>query len=85
MENVMTKIARCFTFALGSMSAAVAMAVSSPPANAAVNGAEWCAVYRGGSENCGFYNQAQCVANVSGTGGFCRMIFSEPRQSRRNG
>jgi Protein of unknown function (DUF3551) len=36
----------------------------------------WCADYRGGSfgggTNCGFVTLQQCMATVSGIGGFCR-------------
>ena len=34
----------------------------------------WCAQYSGGSfsgQNCGFTTRAQCMATVSGIGGFC--------------
>jgi uncharacterized protein DUF3551 len=34
----------------------------------------WCAYYsggRGGGENCGFVTFQQCLATVSGIGGFC--------------
>jgi Protein of unknown function (DUF3551) len=34
----------------------------------------WCAIYGGedgGGTNCGFVTNAQCMAAVSGTGGFC--------------
>ena len=34
----------------------------------------WCAYYsggRGGGENCGFITFQQCLATVSGIGGFC--------------
>jgi hypothetical protein len=32
----------------------------------------WCSVYtRGAGTNCGFYTYAQCLANVSGIGGWC--------------
>ena len=33
--------------------------------------AEWCAEYNSGGRNCGFSTQAQCLAAVSGVGGFC--------------
>jgi hypothetical protein len=36
--------------------------------------APWCAHYGsafGGAVNCGFSNFGQCMATVSGTGGFC--------------
>ena len=36
----------------------------------------WCAVYSGrgmgGASNCGFSSFEQCMANVSGIGGFCQ-------------
>lgn len=33
----------------------------------------WCAIYSGrGGSNCGFVSFAQCMATVSGIGGFCR-------------
>jgi hypothetical protein len=33
----------------------------------------WCAIYNdgSGSKNCGFANFQQCLADVSGIGGFC--------------
>ncbi len=44
--------------------------------------APWCSVYGGalgGSQNCGFYSYQQCMANVSGIGGFCqRNAFESP-------
>ena len=33
--------------------------------------AAWCAAYRNGSTNCGFYTHEQCLAALSGVGGFC--------------
>ena len=35
----------------------------------------WCSIYTGsmsGSKNCGFTSFEQCMANVSGIGGFCQ-------------
>jgi hypothetical protein len=32
----------------------------------------WCAVYRSGSENCGFVSFDQCSSQISAVGGFCR-------------
>ena len=44
--------------------------------------APWCANYGGrggGGTNCGFYSFQQCMAAVSGTGGFCsRNQFETP-------
>ena len=31
----------------------------------------YCAQYRGGAENCGFYSFNQCLAAISGVGGLC--------------
>jgi hypothetical protein len=41
----------------------------------AAHAAPWCAEYstRGGATNCGFYSFQQCMATVSGIGGFCRI------------
>jgi len=35
---------------------------------------KWCAEYSGamGGANCGFITEQQCMANIAGTGGFCR-------------
>jgi hypothetical protein len=47
----------------------------------------WCAVYSGrmgGSSNCGFLTWQQCMATVSGIGGFCQPNqFYNPRQASR--
>ena len=34
-------------------------------------GPRFCAQYRGGGENCGFYTFNQCLAGISGVGGVC--------------
>jgi hypothetical protein len=36
----------------------------------------WCAQYgggRGGSRNCGFWTFGQCMATISGNGGYCEI------------
>ncbi len=36
----------------------------------------WCSIYTGsmgGAKNCGFSTYQQCMANVSGIGGFCQL------------
>jgi hypothetical protein len=52
----------------------------------AAHAAPWCAQYGGrggGGTNCGFYSFAQCMAAVSGTGGFCtRNQLENPRRGR---
>ncbi len=41
----------------------------------------WCAAYRNGGNNCGFYTYEQCMAAVSGVGGFCnRSPYAEPEK-----
>ena len=41
----------------------------------------WCAVYRTGGTNCGFHTHEQCMATVSGIGGFCnRSPYAEPEK-----
>jgi len=48
----------------------------------------WCAVYNalyGGASNCGFRTYAQCMATVSGVGGFCapnQFYNPDPRAPR---
>ena len=41
------------------------------PADAAPFATRYCAKYKGGAENCGFYSFNQCLAAVSGVGGIC--------------
>jgi len=41
----------------------------------------WCATYRNGGNNCGFFTYEQCVAAISGVGGFCnRNPYAEPEK-----
>ena len=51
--------------------ALVANAQSVTPADAAPFATRFCAQYKGGAENCGFYSFRQCVAALSGNGGVC--------------
>ena len=51
--------------------AVVATAPSVTPADAGPYGPRYCAQYRGGGENCGFYSFNQCLAAISGAGGIC--------------
>jgi hypothetical protein len=50
----------------------------------------WCAIYSGGrgggARNCYFVTRAQCIAAVSGVGGFCQYMPSNegpPRGRKR--
>jgi Protein of unknown function (DUF3551) len=50
----------------------------------------WCAQYKGlgGATNCGFVSFEQCLATVSGIGGFCmpnNLYQPQPRLYRRRG
>src|SRR5579871_2498822 len=55
----------------------IALAVSSAAAfgtKAQAQNYPWCSIYSGdmgGAQNCGFVSFQQCMANVSGIGGFC--------------
>jgi tetratricopeptide (TPR) repeat protein len=49
------------------MAFAVFLAIAPQSAQSAL----WCAAYRNGGNNCGFYTYDQCLAAVSGIGGFC--------------
>lgn len=42
-------------------------------AEAFPNATRFCAVYKGGAENCGFYSYGQCMASIAGNGGICTM------------
>ena len=65
--------------------AAVTATFASQPASARQY--PWCAqygTYGGGGRNCGFVTYGQCMATVSGIGGFCeRNSFYVPQQYRR--
>ena len=61
-------------------------AIPVTPAAAAIE-YPWCAQYTGrggGGRNCGFSSYGQCMATVSGIGGFCeRNQFYQGRPKRR--
>ena len=79
----MTKITLQIALTAGVISAAAMGAASAMTTTTAPKNTEWCAVYRTGSDNCYFASEAQCAANVSGLGGFCRMSFYPAEQKRR--
>jgi hypothetical protein len=45
----------------------------------------WCANYKNGGTNCGFYSFEQCEAARSGNGGFAAAIPSHPLPPNREG
>ena len=53
------------------------------PAEAGPLGPRFCAQYRGGGENCGFYTFNQCLASISGVGGFCIVAPIQTAGGRR--
>jgi tetratricopeptide (TPR) repeat protein len=68
-------LARC------SLIIAATFALATP---AAAKEPGWCAEYRNGGNNCGFYTHEQCMASVSGIGGFCnRNPFADPDKSAK--
>jgi uncharacterized protein DUF3551 len=58
---------------LSILLAAASLVVLMPAPEAAAQNYPWCAQYtvRGGARNCGFVSFAQCMATVSGIGGWC--------------
>jgi hypothetical protein len=46
----------------------------------------WCARYSWSTYNCGFNTYGQCLATISGVGGYCernpRALFGQPRARR---
>jgi hypothetical protein len=53
---------------------ALGFAAGIEPASAEIT-YPWCAQYktRGGARNCGFWTYEQCMATISGIGGFCQV------------
>jgi hypothetical protein len=62
--------------------AAALMAAATMPAAAGKTPA-WCAQYDAYTYNCGFFTFAQCLATISGAGGYCRPNYwaQEPVRS----
>ena len=81
----MTNMTKRFVCVAGLMAASIVAVAAPGPAEAMRSEAGWCAIYPSGSENCGFYTQSQCAANVSGVGGFCRINGYGAEPARRHG
>lgn len=63
--------------ALAGTAVAAALMIASPtPAQA--QRARWCAQYDFSTSNCGFYTRAQCLAAISGVGGYCTLGLNGP-------
>jgi Protein of unknown function (DUF3551) len=80
-ETTMTKMLQCLAGTAAIVSTAILTVAASAPAQSMTQ-ENWCAIYRGGSENCHFTTQAQCLATVSGQGGFCRMSYYQANEAR---
>jgi len=50
--------------------------------SAAASAGTWCSYYYQGGTNCGFYSYAQCMANVTGIGGYCSPNPAAASESR---
>ena len=44
--------------------------------------ARYCAQYKGGAENCGFYSFRQCLAALAGNGGVCSVAPMQTEEVR---
>ena len=63
---------RVFALA-GALLALAAALPAATPADANSSATRYCAKYKGGAENCGFYSFNQCLAALSGNGGICEL------------
>jgi len=54
--------------------------MTTTPAGAAA----WCAHYDVSTSNCGFHSYQQCLANISGVGGYCAPNYASDRSQRRS-
>jgi len=63
---------------------AIAIAALLAIAPSSAQSALWCAAYRNGGNNCGFYTHEQCMAAVSGVGGFCNQSPEDTRSTERS-
>ena len=51
-------------------------------ADAAPFATRYCAQYKGGAENCGFYSFRQCLASIAGNGGICTVAQMQAEEIR---
>lgn len=52
------------------------------PAEAGPFATRFCAQYKGGAENCGFYSFRQCLAALAGNGGVCSVAPMQTEEIR---
>lgn len=60
----------------------VAPPVATAAPNAKAQAARYCAMYRGGGENCGFSSMEQCRQSLAGSGGMCVVVQSAPQPKK---
>lgn len=74
---------RLMTFVLTAFVLSMTVLAQTPANALPYDPYPWCAVYGGrggGASNCGFLTWQQCMATISGMGGFCnRNQFYNPR------
>ena len=67
----------------GAFGLALAATTQVPtPADAAPFATRFCAQYKGGAENCGFYSFRQCLASLAGNGGQCVVASIQTEEVR---
>jgi hypothetical protein len=54
-----------------------ATVAAAAPADAAPFATRYCAKYKGGAENCGFYTFNQCISALWGNGGICVVAMDQ--------
>jgi len=69
-------LAGAFGLALAATSQIATQAEAMPFAT------RYCAQYKGGAENCGFYSFRQCLAALSGNGGVCSIARIQTEEIR---
>jgi hypothetical protein len=77
-ETIMRLLALAGAFGL----ALVATAQVATQAEAMPFATRYCAQYKGGAENCGFYSFSQCLAALSGNGGICSVARIQTEELR---
>jgi Protein of unknown function (DUF3551) len=68
---------------VGTIASAVMLTASAVDAGSAAQAqqaqrARYCAQYDFSTSNCGFYTAAQCLATISGVGGYCTLGLNGP-------
>lgn len=73
------------TIVFATLTLSMVVLAQVPASALPIDNTRWCAVYsRYGGTNCGFFTWQQCMATVSGIGGFCEpnQFYNPGRASR---